>query len=441
MMQAAALQAKLDEIAPGQVRSAAPEDAVLGVQPLVVAEPSSGETLAALLAFADGEGLRVLPRGGGTHRGIGAPPAGGDIVVSLTALNGIIEHAPHDQTVTVQAGLPLATLQQHLATTGQWLALDPPLRPGATVGGLIATALSGPRRLRYGGVRDQILGVQVALADGSIARGGGKVVKNVAGYDLPKLFAGSLGTLGVVLSASFRLYPLPADSRTLVCDAPTHQPLCEAAQSITASTLTPTAIDIISPDGAEQSGQVFRLAVRFQSRVERAVTDQLATLQALLGPLATTPTVLHGPDEAAFWHALDTRMDAYDPQDPLDSQSAWLGLRAALLPGELAGWLATLQSAATERALGLRWRAHAGHGAVRARLTGQSPDTLAAAVVTLRATAEAARGALVVEEYAPSLDGQIDPWGTPAALDLMRRIKAQFDPRNTLNPGRFVGGI
>ncbi|HEX5158989.1 MAG TPA: FAD-binding oxidoreductase [Ktedonobacterales bacterium] len=428
---AATLHAKLEELAPGQVRPAEASDAVLGVQPLMVAEPSSAETLARLLAFADGEGLKVLPRGGGTHAGVGFPPSGSDIVLSLAGLNAIVEHAPHDQTVTVQAGLPVATLQRHLAQAGQWLALDPPLRPGATVGGLIATAVAGPRRLRYGGVRDQILGVQVALADGTIARGGGKVVKNVAGYDLPKLFTGSLGTLGVVLSASFRLYPLPADSRTLVCDAPTHESLCEAAQTITASTLTPTAIDVL---GSERDGQPYRLAVLFQSRTERAVTEQIATLRTLLGTLADNADVLDGPAEADFWHKLDS-IDA-----PADTQTDWLNVRAALMPGELTGWLAALQSVATENALTPRWRAHAGHGAVRARLVGQ-PDALVAAVETLREAAEGARGALVVEEYAPTLIGRIDLWGAPAALDLMRRVKAQFDPHNTLNPGRFVGGI
>ena len=426
----ATLRAKLDELAPGQVRPAETSDAALGVQPLVVAEPTSAETLAALLAFADGEGLKVLPRGGGTHAGTGFPPSGGDIVLSLAGLNAIVEHAPHDQTVTVQAGLPVATLQAHLARTGQWLALDPPLRPGATVGGLIATAVAGPRRLRYGGVRDQILGVQVALADGTIARGGGKVVKNVAGYDLPKLFTGSLGTLGVVLSASFRLYPLPADSRTLVCSAQTVETLCEAVQTITASTLTPTAIDVLGP---EQDRQPSRLAVRLQSRVEHAVTAQVATLRTLLGALADNADELDGAAEAEFWRGLEI-------VDISDTQAGWLDVRAALMPGEVAGWLTALQSAAQENALTLRWLAHAGHGTVRARLVGE-PEALVSLVQALREAAEAARGALVVEEYAPALIGRIDPWGTPAALDLMRRVKAQFDPRNTLNPGRFVGGI
>ncbi len=397
-----------------------------------MADPSSGETLAALLAFADGEGLKVLPRGGGTHQGMGFPPAGGDIALSLAALNTIIEHAPHDQTVTVQSGLPIADLQAHLAQTGQWLALDPPLRPGATVGGLIATAVAGPRRLRYGGVRDQILGVQVALADGTIARGGGKVVKNVAGYDLPKLFTGALGTLGVVLSASFRLYPLPADSRTLVCDAMAPEPLCEAVQTISASTLTPTAIDILGP---VDSGQSCRLAVRFQSRVERSVTEQTATLRTLLGALANDAHELHGPEEPDFWHDLDTQ-EATGMSDEDD----WLDLRATLLPGELAGWLAALQTVVAAHALALKWRAHAGHGTVRARLAGKA-ESLLAAVGALRQAAEDARGALVIEDYAPALAGKLDPWGTPAALDLMRRVKAQFDPRTTLNPGRYVGGI
>ena len=427
---ATTLQAKLDALAPGQTHAAEPDDAVLGAQPLVVAAPTSPETLAALLAFAGSEGLAVLPRGGGTQMGVVFPPWRGEIVLSLAALNHIIEHAPHDQTVTVEAGLPLVALQEHLARTGQWLALDPPLRPGATVGGLIATAMAGPRRLRYGGVRDQILGVRVALADGTIARGGGKVVKNVAGYDLPKLFTGALGTLGVVLSASFRLYPLPADSRTLLCAAPALEPLCAAVQTITASPLTPTAIDLLGPEG---EGQPCRLAVRFQSRVERAVTEQIATLRTLLGALAGNAEALHGPDEAAFWQALSAPA-------PHDADAGWLDARAALLPGELAGWLTALQTTARENGLSLHWRAHAGHGAVRAQLAGQ-PDALIAAIQALRQAAEDACGALVIEEYAPALAGRIDPWGIPAALDLMRRVKAQFDPRNTLNPGRYVGGI
>ncbi len=190
------------------------------------------------------------------------------------------------------------------------------------------------------------------------------------------------------------------------------------------------AIDVLGPDG---EGQPCRLAVRFQSRVERSGAEQIATLRTLLGTLADGAEVLHGPAEADFWQALDS------VEHP-NAQASWLDARVTLLPGELAGWLAALQSAATEHALSLHWRAHAGHGAIRTQLAGQ-PEALVDTVQTLRQAAEAARGALVVEEYAPALAGRIDPWGTPAALDLMRRVKAQFDPHNTLNPGRFVGGI
>jgi glycolate oxidase FAD binding subunit len=173
--------------------------------------------------------------------------------------------------------------------------------------------------------------------------------------------------------------------------------------------------------------------VRFQSRVERAVAEQIATLRALLGSLADEANVLHGLEEANFWQALDTPKER-------DTQVNWLDVRAALAPSAVAEWLAALRLAATEHTLALHWRAHAGHGSVRTRLSGQ-PDALVAATQTMRAAAEGARGALVVEEYAPTLARRIDPWGEPAALDLMRRIKAQFDPHNTLNPGRFVGGI
>ena len=163
------------------------------------------------------------------------------------------------------------------------------------------------------------------------------------------------------------------------------------------------------------------------------MAEQLATLRTLLGALAEDADALRGPDEGAFWQALDT-------PSPHDASASWLDARAALLPGEVMGWLTMLRATAAQNALSLRWRAHAGHGAVRAHLAGQ-PDTLLAATGTLRKAAEDARGALVIEAYAPELAGRIDPWGAPVALDLMRRVKAQFDPHNTLNPGRYVGGI
>ena len=269
-----ALEEALAKLAP-HARAATEADAVMGVQPSSVVEPETEEEVAAVLRYASTEGLAVIPRGGGTQLDYGAPPRRADIVLSMARISGVIEHAPHDLTLTVRAGTPLADLQRVLGEARQWLALDPPLAPGATIGGIIATNATGPRRQRYGGVRDQIIGVRVALTDGTIARGGGKVVKNVAGYDLPKLYTGALGTLGVVLSASFRLYPIPPFTGSALVEAPALEPLCALALSALAKPITPTILDLFP---ATESGPAM-LAVRFESAVEEAIADQLATVQ------------------------------------------------------------------------------------------------------------------------------------------------------------------
>src|SRR5262245_1648075 len=241
------LQAALARLVRGAVAPATKGDTVAGVRPHVTVTPVTEEGVAAVLGFAGREGLKILIRGGGTHLGLGFPPTGGDILLSMAALNQIIEHAPHDQTVSVQAGMPVHELQTALARARQWLALDPPSIPGATVGGLVATNASGPRRLRYGGVRDQIIGVRVALPDGTLAKRGGKVVQNVAGYDLPKLYCGSLGTLGVIVAATFRLYPLAGASRTTTVASFDIPALGELALRVTGSQLVPAAVDLVSP--------------------------------------------------------------------------------------------------------------------------------------------------------------------------------------------------
>ncbi|HEU5438427.1 MAG TPA: FAD-binding oxidoreductase [Ktedonobacterales bacterium] len=425
------LQAALAAVVPAQrLRPAGPEEMVAGVQPRLVVEPASAEELAAALACADREGLKVLVRGGGAQLHLGAPPASGDLLLSTRGLSGGIEHAPADQTASVLAGTPLRELQAQLGQAGQWLALDPALGPNATVGGLIATNASGARRLRFGGVRDQLIGLRVALPDGTLARGGGKVVKNVAGYDLPKLFVGALGTLGVIVSATFRLYPLPAVSRTVLFAAPEPGPLCDLALRVNASTLVPTAMDVVSP---EAEGGDLRLAVRFESGIEEAVADQIEALAALAGALGPG-NVLAGDEEAAFWR----RADEAVPQGDADDGS--LLLKASVLPTEVAGWLSTLLRTAREAEVAARWRAHAGHGLIFARLAGNA-DALASVVAPLRAAAHAGRGSLIVQDAPLELLRRLDVWGPVAALDVMRRMKQQFDPNATLNPGRFVGGI
>jgi glycolate oxidase FAD binding subunit len=341
---------------------------------------------------------------------------------------------PHDLVVTAQSGLPLAALQTTLAQSNQWLALDPDLPPTATIGGIVATNVSGPRRLRYGGMRDQIIGVRVVLADGTVAKGGGKVVKNVAGYDLPKLFTGALGTLGVIVSATFRLYPLPVASRTVQLTASALTPLCDLAVRVIGSTLVPTMVDVF---GATAQENAYTMAVRFEMGQE-SVEAQAATLLAMAAEMGIAPIqeapILEGDAESQFWaqagHATSFKKDS----------RTTLTLKASLLPSEVARWLTRLKQVCQQQQTYAIWRAHAGHGLVHVHLTGD-----AAAVATtaqeLRQAAMEHQGSMVLTEVPLELMPRIDVWGPVPAWDVMRNLKARFDPQNVLNPGRFVGGL
>lgn len=444
------------------VRLADATDTVSGVQPYVVIEPASEEEVATALAFADREGVKVLLRGRGTQLNTGLPPTDGDILLSLARLNQVIEHAPHDMTVTAQAGLKLVDLQSHLAHAGQWLALDPVLDPEATLGGIISTNISGARRLRYGGVRDQIIGIRVVLADGTIAKGGGKVVKNVAGYDLPKLFTGALGTLGVIVTATFRLYPKRPASRTVVLLAPHPQPLFDLAVRIIGSTLEPTIVDVMSLRATSPMGGVYVMAVRFEMEPESA-DAQAATLVDWATAVGVAPTglkevqIIQGEVEARLWQqvASDFRLTstftnglttmpikALTSTPVTDAVNALI-LKASVLPTNIPSWLETLEHIVQEGNFSVRWRAHAGHGLIFVRLAGEEA-ALVAAVDQLRLAASADQGNLVVLDAPPTLARTVDVWGTLSGqqgLEVMRHLKMRFDPNYTLNPGRFVGGI
>jgi glycolate oxidase FAD binding subunit len=424
------LHAALHPLVSGYVREAENADAVAGVQPQLVVEPGNEEEVSAVMAFANREGLKVLVRGGGTQLGLGFPPTGGDILLSTVRLNQLVEHAPHDMTAIVQAGMRLVDLQSALAHARQWLALDPMLRPTATIGGIIATNASGPRRVRYGGVRDQIIGVRVVLPDGTIAKGGGKVVKNVAGYDLPKLFTGALGTLGVIVAANFRLYPLTTASRTVVLTAPNLAPLCDIAIRVTGSTLVPTILDMLSP---ANEGGVCRLVARFEMEQE-AADDQAAELIGMADGLSTTARTIAGKAEELLWSEVAAYMAAPAGEE------VTLSIKASVLLTEVVHWLERLQETIQSANLSARWRAHAGHGLIFVRLSGDSAR-LVPAIDPLRQAATRHSGSLVVLDAPLSVLQQLDVWGSSPALEVMRRLKARFDPQATLNPGRFIGGI
>jgi glycolate oxidase FAD binding subunit len=403
-------------------RPGGPGDAVLGFVPAVVARPAGVEQLSRLLAWANGERLAVLPRGSGTKMDRGGVPRACDVLLDMGGMAGVVEHAAGDLTVTVRAGTRLADLQAELATAGQWLALDPPL--AGTIGGLIATADSGPRRLRFGGVRDLILGASFVRADGVQAKGGGKVVKNVAGYDLPKLLTGSLGTLGVVVEATFRLYPLPAATLTTIVHT-TAREAGRMAAEVLKSPVVPTAVDYIR----ERNAETGNLAVRFEGS-ERAVRAQAEATARLLGDGAR---IAGTQEEKALWQDIGSVMDTA-AEDVL--------CRLVATQSDLPGLLERAEREAGAANIAITIRAHMGHG--HALLRWQAPGKAASLhlAMSLRRQAEAIGGNLVVWRAPMEVRAEFDVWGnTGEGLPLMRRVKAQFDPNNILNPGRFVGGI
>src|SRR5512138_323453 len=228
--------------------------AVDGEVPEAVVFPGTAEDVSAVLALCREARAAVVPWGGGSSIGLGAPPRRLDVVLGLARLTGVLEHEPADMTSTVRAGTLLADYQRALGKNDQWLALDPAWPDRATIGGLLATNASGPRRCRYGTLRDQLIGLRVAHPDGSVTKAGARVVKNVTGYDLNKLYVGSLGTLGVIVEATFRLYPLPAAEETWLGLFPALARAAEAAMRLLDSPVVPAAVELLDPGAAAVAG-------------------------------------------------------------------------------------------------------------------------------------------------------------------------------------------
>jgi glycolate oxidase FAD binding subunit len=379
-----------------------------------------------LLAWANEQGLNVAPAGSGTKMDRGNLLVAVDIYLDLTGLAGVVEHAAGDLTVTARAGTRLADLQAVLAGENQFLAVDPPV-PG-TVGGLIATGDSGPRRLRYGGVRDLLLGVTFVRADGVVARGGGKVVKNVAGYDLPKLLTGSMGTLGVIVEATFRLYPLPASSATLLVRGISVRRAAEFVRQVRDSALVPTAADYFD----DRAGAGGVLAVRFESS-PRSTQTQAGRAHEIATALGGHADILTAGDEEALWQQFDRIVDS-GQEDVL--------ARLTSVPGDLPVLLEAVGQRASELDLKVEVRAHIGHGHALVLFREPQAVRVTELLAATRRDAEARGSNLVLWRAPEAIRREIDVWGDPGeGIGLMRSIKAQFDPKGTLSPGRFVGGI
>ncbi|MBG0815970.1 FAD-binding oxidoreductase [Planomonospora sp. ID82291] len=408
-----------------EIRDAGPGDAVAGVSPRWVALPGDTEQVAALMRVCASLDLAAVPTGGGTRLHWGRPPERCDLLVGTRRLNRILEHASGDLVVRVQAGTAVEDLAGVLAAAGQELALDVP-SGGRTVGGVLATAAAGPRRLRYGTARDLLIGITVVLADGTVARSGGKVVKNVAGYDLGKLFTGSYGTLGIITEAAFRLHPAaPARCWTTVrlpgpeswADPAGVVGPAALATALAASQTEPSAVEL---DWSAPSGAVTVCAL-FEGP---AADGRARAVQDLTGG--------HGPGEVtgeapSWWGAIpgggapdEVLLELRVP--PASADRALRAVAARGLPARVRGSLASAVL----------------HVALPARTGG--PE-FAAFVSGVRDDVRPLGGRLTVLAAPRELARRVDPWGPVGALPLMRRVKERFDPGRRMSPGRLAEGL
>ena len=400
-------------------RAATATDAISGVQPKFVAEPASEQELAALLSSANEARIAVIPRGGGTKLAWGNPPKRADLVLSTVRLNRILEHAWADLTVTVEAGCKLQVLQERLARHGQRLALDNLWPERTTIGGVLSTNDSGVLRLRFGALRDLIIGVTIALPDGTLASSGGKVVKNVAGYDLPKLTTGAFGTLGIITRAIFRLHPLPHSTRTFSFAAANPSDAERHMLAIQDSKLAHTALQVRSdPAGQAVSDILFEAT-------EAGLAAQESQLRVIVGQSGVQQS------EKGVWSA---RQDLWSL--PLESAAI---AKFSVLPSAIAKTIHSVEQIANLQKVRFQYVVQAS-GLGGLRLEGHA-SAVKAVIEQIRSELENSGASLIILQRPLSLE-TLDAWGSPGdGISVMRAVKHQLDPKATLNPGRFVGGI
>jgi glycolate oxidase FAD binding subunit len=435
-----------------QVRPAGPPDSVGGVSPSCVATPTTLDQAAGVVQAAAGLDLAVVPRGSGRTISWGLPPTRCDVIADMAEMDRILEYAAGDLVIRVEAGARLGQLAKVLAEKGQRLALDGP--PAATVGGVVARNAAGPLRLRYGLPRDLLIGLTIVRADGHVARAGGKVVKNVAGYDLGKLFAGSHGTLGLIAEATFRLHPLPELSAYVTEEYSDSAAAAEAALAAAASPLQPSAVEL---DRARPGGPI-RLATLLEG-TPSGVSARAERMRTVLGRGAQT--TLATPD---WWGRIGEAPSAGGTgpggagRDRVTALAAGGTLvRVTFWAAELRQVLDAIDTVATSTGVAAAVSGSAGAGVLYALLPAdQDPEQVAVCVRALRAATGhgvarpgaagpgvdgPARGSVVVLTAPGLVRDQVDLWGPVPSLGLMRAVKQQFDPRDLMAPGRGPGGI
>jgi glycolate oxidase FAD binding subunit len=413
---------ELAQLAPGRVRPGSDLDVIDGTQPRWVVEPATPEAMAAVLAWASMHGQPVVIRGGGTHLDWGRRPADVGLVVSTHSLNRITRYEPGDLTVSVEAGIPISDLNRELAGHGQWLPIDAAAE-STTIGGAIATNDAGPLRHRYGTPRDQVIGVRLATADGRLAVAGGQVVKNVAGYDLGKLVAGSFGTLAGIVSATFKLAPVPPALTTLVVAFETGAATAAAAAALSASQLDPMSLEVEARTGGQAS---YRLLVRFGGTASSNAEQAASAAQIAASSHPTSRETLDGDREASLWRDRAVR---------IRQRGSGTDVRASWLPASLPAVFALLDQVARETSVEIELNARAAVGAGAIHVEGDAAARVAL-VARLRERPETV-GHVVVTRAGRDVKERADVWGPPLPSAVIAgAVKRALDPAGVLNAGR-----
>lgn len=391
--------------------------------PIYLLFPQTAEELSSIVKQAAQHQWRILICGNGSKLGWGGIAPNIQLVISLQNCDRLVDHAVGDLTVTAEAGMKLADLQTRLRSHNQFLPIDPSYAD-ATLGGIVATADTGSWRQRYGGVRDLLLGISFVRADGAIAKAGGRVVKNVAGYDLMKLFTGAYGTLGIITQVTFRTYPVIATDQTLLLTGEAEQ-IAQATQIIRNSGLTPVAMDLLAAAIVEELdlGRDLGLIVRWQT-IPQSITQQVAQVQEIAQKLNLTSSIYQGDSEADLWQncANQTRTK--------DSDTAVTG-KIGIAPNCAVNFLQLKQ--VIEQKVAVRIYASSGIGQLRFNSADKQT------IEEMRSHCQQNCGFLTILDAPKPLKQQLDIWGYSGnALKTMQAIKNQFDPQNLLNCDRFI---
>lgn len=387
--------------------------------PHCIVYPHTQDQLAKVMATANENKWSVLPCGNMSKINWGNLSKNIDLVISTKRINKLIEHAVGDLTITVEAGIKFCEIQAILAQYRQTLAIDPAFPADATIGGIVSTADTGSLRQRYGGIRDQLLGITFIRADGKIAKAGGRVVKNVAGYDLMKLFTGAYGTLGIISQVTFRVYPLPETSATVLLTGKA-EAISQAATILQGSELTPTKADLLSNQllSSLDLGKGNGLIVQFQS-INESVKEQSNLISTIGEKLGLTSVFYQDEHERHLWQQLPEKIHSYFSNSLITCKIGVLPTAALQVINQIKFGLIHLNS---------------GLGLVQLENQNQ--------ILTLRDLCEHNAGFLTVLSAPVEVKEKLDVWGYSGnALSIMWGIKKQFDSNLILSPGRFLSGI